>query len=147
MKRDFSAPHLIASSERDAKAHTELCKLPSHSYAFEVGRLRAELTKVCESLKVRENKHLQYTDVQFGEQTYVVGFEYEPAERETHDEPGCSESITVCEVWCRGVDISDILGSERCEELAGDVSEALQAAREAAQCDAADTLAEERAYG
>jgi hypothetical protein len=143
MTRDFYAPHLIANAERDAKVHTALCKLPSYSYAFEVGRLRAELTKVCDSLKVRENKHLRYTDMRFGEQTYVVGFEYEPAERETRDEPGCDESITVCEVWCRGVDISDILGSERCEELAGDVSEALQDARDAARCDADDA----RAYG
>jgi hypothetical protein len=126
MNLDYNAAVITARAANAAAGNS----------ANEVGRLRGELTRICDSLRVVERKNLDYIDVQYGDTTYIVGCEYEPAERQTFDDPGRSESISVCEVWCRGIDISDILGPLRCEEMAENVSEALKAARQSAKDEA-----------
>ena len=51
----------------------------------------------------------------------LVDFDYNPAERQTRDEPGCDSSVDINAITVQGVDVADLVaalnGWERVEEL------------------------------
>lgn len=46
-----------------------------------------------------------------------VDFDYQPAERQTWDDPGCSASAEINTVMVGGVDITELISDELIEEL------------------------------
>lgn len=54
----------------------------------------------------------------------TVSYDYEPAEKQTWEEPGCDESYDIYEVFHNGKDISDIISEDIREELTTALAEA-----------------------
>lgn len=54
----------------------------------------------------------------------TVSYDYEPAEKQTWEEPGCDESYDIYEVFHNGEDISDIISEDIREELTTALAEA-----------------------
>lgn len=78
---------------------------------------------------------IKLQDIQDG---LVVEFDYQPAERQTWDYPGCAESIDITAITINGIDVFDLVeslrGLKKIEEAA------LEAYRESRQ-EAADDAA------
>lgn len=74
----------------------------------------------------------QYTETvivdfgQLGEQECECSFEYEPAQRQTWDEPGCDETIDIRSITWNGIQILPMLSAHEIESIEQTILESRQ---------------------
>lgn len=81
---------------------------------------------------------------EIGEQTVTVEFDYQPAERQTRDDPGCSAEVTITAViWIR-IDITAYLSKETISQLEQEAFEWMDGERDSAMADRAECMRDMR---
>jgi len=69
-------------------------------------------------LKTYSSERDTYLDMgALGDQEVTIKYDYQPEERQTRDDPGCTASIDVTEVIWRGVDVLSDLPTDVVKEL------------------------------
>ena len=77
---------------------------------------------------------------EIGEQTVTVEFDYQPAERQTRDDPGCSEEVEITEVLFRGISIHSDCSADTISQLEQEAFEWMDGERDSAMADRAEYL-------
>ncbi len=79
---------------------------------------------------------------ELGEQECSVEFDHRPAERTTHDDPGCSAEVEITAVTWRGIDIKSDCCMDLIDQLEVEAFGAIDAQRDSALADLAERMHE-----
>ena len=132
-----------------ANNHRDHCRLPTISYSYLAGVLEGHIDDLCREL---EGFHAPATGRGERATTYahdggdlVVHYDYEPAEKQTWDEPGCSECVTVTGVYANCMDVFGLLdGTPTMESIEAACLQAINDGVAEAKYDAAERQYQQR---
>lgn len=77
---------------------------------------------------------------EIGEQTVTVEFDYQPAERQTHDDQGCPAEVTITAVTWICIDIRDDLSKDTISQLEQEAFKYMDDQRDSELADRAEYL-------
>lgn len=111
-------------------------------YPAMAGALQAHVRMLCAEIASLERMNRAPSSKGMEEIEYcgmVVHFDYTPAERATHWEPGCDEQVEVCAVYANGMDVFEYLSDEIVEAITDRCYQEVKAQRKQDEEDRAES--------
>jgi len=125
-----------------ANKHRDTCGLTSISYSFLAGVLEGHIDALCSELEEFEplasGSGERETAYAHDGGNLVVHFDFEPGERQTWDDPGYPESVTVNSVFANGMDITALIDFSTMEGIEAHCLKEVENAAEQAKYDRAE---------
>jgi hypothetical protein len=77
---------------------------------------------------------------EIGEQDVTVEFDYQPAERQTRDDPGCSAEVEITSIIWSGIELKPFVCKDLIDQLEQEAFEWMDGERDSALSDRAEYL-------